>query len=142
MGRKVVDFSQNRNVIVIVFRKQGSYFAQLFRSLLEHFDLLAQLSKFCLLLPQNLMNVLHSNPLLVNLRRVRSSVNGNPMAPITGVMGGQRQDGTKKKPRRAAGFLKVCEEWLGFQLATQESGHADQASAQQAKSARLRNRTG
>src|ERR1700678_388383 len=49
-------------VCVVVFSQQGSHFAQVLSRLLEHLDLLAQLSVLGLLLPQHLMNIFHTTP--------------------------------------------------------------------------------
>ena len=40
----------------------SGYFAQLFSSLLQHFDLLTELGVLCLLLPQDLMDIFHTTP--------------------------------------------------------------------------------
>jgi len=53
---------QNGGVVVVIFREQGSYFAQLLGCLLQHFNLLAQLRVLGLLAAQDLVNVLHASP--------------------------------------------------------------------------------
>src|SRR5208337_242108 len=63
VGVFVVHFREHRAVILdVIFRKQGRDFTQFFGSLLQHFDLLAQLRVLRLLATQNLMDILHTSP--------------------------------------------------------------------------------
>jgi len=45
-------------------------------------------------LPEHLMDILHHNPLLLNLRMAPWQVNGNPPACITAVIVGSQKQGT------------------------------------------------
>jgi len=62
LGCGLVHFRENDVIFVIVLRQERSYFAKFFRGLLEHLDLFAKLGVFCLLLPQDLMDIFHTTP--------------------------------------------------------------------------------
>jgi hypothetical protein len=46
-------------------------------------------------LPEHLMDILHHNPLLLNLRTGRWQVNGNPPACVTAVIAGFQKQGNR-----------------------------------------------
>ena len=67
-----ITFGQHDVILFLVaFGEQRSHFAQLFPRLLAHPDLFAKVRTFLLLLPQDLVTVLHTSH-FGNLRRARA----------------------------------------------------------------------
>src|SRR5437016_12821030 len=71
----LVNVSEDRAIVVVVLRQQGSDFAQFLGRLLQHLDLLAQLCVLGLLPTQDLVDNLHATPLFKNSRGNRARVN-------------------------------------------------------------------
>ena len=79
-----VYFRENDIILIIVLGQQRSYFAKFFRGLLEHLDLFAKLGVFCLLLPQDLMDVFHTTPYW---QSKDGRVKGSTVIPAVGLRG-------------------------------------------------------
>ncbi len=60
----IIYVCQHDIVFFVALSQKRCYFPQFLSRLLEHFDLFTKLGVFCLLLSQDLMNVLHTTPML------------------------------------------------------------------------------